>query len=221
MLNRFLKNFPKVALCALTLVIIAASAQAADRTTPVTVNNTPTVTVTNTPNVAVTNTPSVTVTGTPNVAVTNTPNVAVTNSPTVKIDSVNNVVQTVTKNNIIQLFGTDRSLPNGTSTNSQPFDCTGYKEIRVVLFSNSSSANLNAWAGFGTSFNGSYKFLGIANFSTPAITVANQGNFVALAPNTSCYFSHPVISNSACVYISNNSGGTVTLSKESWVYLVN
>lgn len=189
-------------LFAVTMAFAAISAAtAAERTTPVEVKNTPSVTV------------------------TNTPDVAVTNSPTVKIDSTNNVVQAATKNNTVQLWTSNQVISGNSGLNtiaSTAIDCTGYKEIRVALFSDVTSVSLQVKISFGTSFSNSYKALGFANFATPSATVTNLGNFQSFGGNNNyCYFSHPVISNTCFIIIMNHTNSPVIMSKDSWVYLVN
>ncbi len=155
------------------------------------------------------------------VTVTGTPSVTVTNAPTVSISATNNVVQTATKSSVVQLWTSDQVLSNNGYATSSIIDCTGYKEVRVVLFANSSSTNLTAKVAFGTPFIAGYMSLGYANFATPTVPSANQGNFQPYPTGNCCYFAHPVLSNSCIVMVSNNTGGSVTVSKNCWVYLIN
>ena len=156
------------------------------------------------------------------VTVSGTPSVTIANTPTVSISATNNVVQAAAKSNVIQLWTTDQVLANNGYCTSGQIDCTGYREARVVLMSNSSSASLTVSLAFGTSFNGAnYKSLGYANFATPSVAITNQGNFQPWASSSFCYFSHPILSNSCAIWVSNTSGASATISKNSWIYLIN
>lgn len=194
MITHFLNKYAKVGLVYTTLAIIAASAQAADRTTPVTV------------------------TGTPNVAVTNTPNVSVTNTPTVKIDTTANAVKTNTASNLIQLWTVaSQTVINDGNLNSNVFDTTGYKEMRIMIASDSASTSLLVQVEI-FAFNSSW-IVGSANFAVPTHPTTEQGNFVQI-PGI-CTFSVPVYGNSYRIKVRNVSGATVHIYSNSLVYLVN
>ncbi len=209
-----------------------------DGTASVNVANTPDVHIVNTPNVSIANSPTVKidgitntvkaaqsgtwnvgvtgtpavvqsgtwtvgVSGTPNVSVVNTPSVSVSNSPTVRIDSTANVVDTPTRGHAVLLFATNQVIPNNAQVTSLAFDCSGYKELRFVIRSDWGASTLYTYVEF-QSPRGPW-----------------HGTHTEYMPINPAAFTVPVFGPSCRISIINNVGATVTVSCDSWVYMVN
>ncbi len=212
-------------------IAFSTTAFAQTRTTPVEIKNTPTVnvantpsvTLVNTPNVAVTNTPSVNVANTPAVTVSNIPSVVVNNQPTVKIDATANTVTTPTISSGIRLWSSDLTMANNSSASCSQFTCTGYREVRAAIKLTSAPldpANLKIYIECEGTPSGGGTLLGHVTFVTPTDPIVQHCNFVQ--SSSMCIFVAPVISNRMWFYITNNSGGSITIdSDRSWVWLVN
>ncbi|MBI2844672.1 MAG: hypothetical protein HYX78_14860 [Armatimonadetes bacterium] len=237
--------FLLAASCAIATVFSTVPGQAQARTTPVEVtnllgidpnNNTVkaqqlgawTVSLSGTAAVTQSGSWSVGITGTPNMNVANTPNVNVANIPmvkidsatnTVKIDSNANTVKTPTQRNMVQLWTTNQTVNNGGIIFSAWISASGYKEMRFVIRSSSSSENLLVHI-IPTSPTGSGYYLGRANFAAASgSSFATGGNWVA--EGGTCVFSMPVVADLYVLQLKNNTGGTVTVYDSSWAYLVN
>lgn len=184
--------------CLLLAQVILLSPAYAQRTTPVTVQNTPTVKIDSTAN---------------DVKIDNTAN-------TVKIDNANNTVKSPTLSKSLQLLTSSSVLAPGATLIIPPVYCGGYKEARYfITLTSYAGANLSLVSAnlFAAAPNGTYIAAGHAAFDSTANTSANfSGNAGR------CIFSVPVLSDLMQVNVTNsNTTASVTVSVCSWVYLVN
>lgn len=153
--------------------------------------------------VGVSGTAAVTQSGTWTVGVSGTPSVSVSNSPVVRIDSTANVVDTPTRGHAVLLFATDQVIPNNGQVTSLAFDCSGYKELRFVIRSDWGASDLSTYVEF-QSPRGPW-----------------HGTHTEYMPNNPAAFTVPVFGPSCRIRIINHVGATVTVSCDSWVYMVN
>jgi hypothetical protein len=157
--------------------------------------------------------------------------VEVTNDPTVKIDSTqntmkidpaNNVVAAPTQSKTILPWASDQTVAAGGWLYTSTIDCRGYKELRVVLKANSTSAFLEAnyTLVIRPTPSSSVTFsVGKGNFATATTPLTTQGNFTPASYN--CIFTVPVLSDECMIGIYNGTGGEVTMYRWSSIYLVN
>lgn len=207
----------------LCVTLDATMCSAQTRTTPVEVENTPTVQSqqNGTWSVGITGTPNVAVTNTPSVSVTNTPSVSVSNSPTVKIDSVTNTISAPTLTKGVKLWTTDPTFSG--SSNSISFNCSGYREVKVVIKVSSALTNPENLKVFpeydGIPSGGSFT-PGYVTFATPTNSIIQGAPF--LQSSGVCMFVVPVLSSTMWFYVQNGTGSSVTIdSARSWAWLVN
>jgi hypothetical protein len=184
-----------VCLCVLLLCAVGASAQT--RTTPVEVENTPTVKID-----AIDNAVRAQQGGTWNVGIL----------------SAQNTVKSPTQSAMYQCWTTDQVIANGATLDWSSWDLAGYKEARVILLSNSASPSLKASVYFvGPA--GYAQSIGWVTFYPSSVGLVTQANFAGI--NYQCAFTVPLMSNRMKLGIENNTGGPVTISNSSWVYVVN
>jgi hypothetical protein len=168
-------------------------------------------------NVGITGTPTVAQSGAWNVGISGTPNVNVSNSPTVRVDAAHSSVSTPTGYRMVQLFSEDRVVAaNGTVTTSF-LDCAGYSEMRVVMYSNTTSVDVDVslWKRSPTNV---YLRVGRANFGTSGQSVSNQANFTTTP--TFCMFAVPVLSDRVYISVYNGTSQSITIRSHSYVMLV-
>ncbi len=156
-------------------------------------------------NVGFVGTPGVNIANTPSVSVASMPAVSISNSPTVKIDATANHVVAASKHNQIQLWTTDQSIANHTYLYSASIDCSGYNEIRVLLWSSVISAEMTVYMTF-RSPTGSY-------MTAKSTTWAGSGSILAIT----C----PVYGDICRLQIYNGTTIDGTIYRHSYAYLVN
>lgn len=220
-----------IAIGTICSLAFSTTAFAQTRTTPVEVENSPTVKIESTNNtvkaaqsgtwtVGVSGTPNVSVTNTPSVTVANTPSVSVTNTPTVGISAAANTVKPVTNRQSILFWTSNQTIENNTALFTSPIDCSGYREIRVVLGASVQSANLVTRVFF-YSPSGGYLPVLLGNFATPSQPISENANFVGtVLSGGNCVFIVPVMSDTFRLSITNNTGATASISSWSWAYLI-
>lgn len=186
---------------------------------PILTVNTHAVTQSGTWNVGVTSMPTVNVnthpvtqsgtwtvglSGTPNVNVANTPSVNVANSPVVKIDSSMNAVDTPTRHNTIQLWSTNQTVAAKSTLYSPYINCAGYDRVRAVLWCTTAASCITVYINFRAPTG---YFASVMSFSWPSGTIAA----------VEC----PVYGDTCRIDIMNNCSSSITMSNDSYVYLVN
>lgn len=152
------------------------------------------------------------------VTVSNTPTVKVDASAnTVKIDPGSNVVASPALSKTVQLWAAQQVIPVNGTLDGPSINCSGYREIRVVIGSAVSSANLKVNIMFS---NGAMSFaVGSCSFGPVTGGVVSGTGFVN--NGYVCSFTVPVMSDTFSLNVSNGTGASATISNASWVYLVN
>lgn len=170
------------------------------------------------------------------VTVENSPNVSIFNVPTVKFDptgntvkaeqsgawsvgisSSANTVKTPTQSQMIQCFPVDQVITSGNFVIWSAGNLQGYREARVALFSSSAHPAVTVDVVFDGPVH-RYK-MGTANFLQPSQGIVTQANFAG--SGYQCVFTVPLMSPTIRLDIRNDSGSDITISRASWVYLVN
>jgi hypothetical protein len=174
------------------------------------------------------------------IAQTRTTPVEVQNSPVVKIDSTTNevkaqqngtwnvgisstanTVSTPASTQMFQCWETDQVILSGGSISWNSPNLAGYREARCVMMSgNVNDPLLKATIYFRGGLSG-MQGIGSCNF-IPAATglgIITQANFSGT--NYQCAFTVPLMSPYMSISVYNNSTLTVTISRNSWVYVVN
>lgn len=150
---------------------------------------------------------------------TSAPSICVANVPMVKSDTADTVTA-ATKHATVPLWSSNQTIANGASLHSAVIDCSGYKEVRVVMQANPSS-ELKAWFYYTRPDGVSAFSPGYFNFAPAANPFSNQANFT---PNTAghCMFSMPIYSDKCFIVVQNDIGAAVVMeSVKCWAYLVN
>lgn len=194
---------------------------------------------------------TVEVEGTSSVNVANTPNVSVSNSPTVKLDATTNTVKaqqngtwsvgisgtpdvnvvntptvtTQTRHNTLAPFWTTGiTVSNGSVINTQLFNCAGYKEMRIVLFTNFTGTlpyNLKVRV-MHVLPNGAHDWIGQFDFDGDTMPMISAPTFDgSRAGERLLAVTYPVISDEFYLQVSNFTGVDVDFSGKSTIYLVN
>lgn len=217
-------------ICAVLLTSACAFGQA--RTTPVEVKNPVSINATNntvkalidplgnTVKAEQSGNWTVAVSGTPNVAVANTPSVNVANS--VKIDATANTVKTSAKSDCRCFWSVDQPITAGGNVSSGQIDCSGYKEMRVMISlaypipGGLDLSKVKIYIYF-VNPHGVSVCIGLVNLA--AASIIDHPHFETITYTTS--FIVPVMSNTANLLIYNDNSVAAQLSKDSFVYLVN
>jgi len=158
-----------------------------------------------------------------NVGITGTPGVNVANSPVVRIDASQNTVKSPTLSNYVQLWTSDQTVAVGGSLSSPNIDCTGYREVRIILLATTdgyteSDRILVNWRYLAP--NGSLPLIGQSDFAVGTVQALTNGAF--RTPAGRAVFSIPVVAPVMRIEIFNNrTSGAITIVRNSVAYLVN
>ena len=157
-----------------------------------------------------------------NVGITGTPGVNVANSPVVRIDASQNTVKSPTLSNYLQLWTSDETLAVGNSLWSPSIDCTGYREVRIVLATTGnyteSDRILVNWRCQAPNL--AWSLIGQSDFAVGTVQALTNGAF--RTPAGRAVFSIPVVAPIMRIEIVNNrTSGAITISRNSVAYLVN
>lgn len=142
--------------------------------------------------------------------------VEVQNTPTVAISPSNNLVQTQVKTLKVQPLTSALTVPASSSAFIPSVSCAGYKEARVVVFSNITytvAQNLTL----------TFQFDNIAVGLMPWYAGASTPNGCGLSPICTSFVAVvPVVGDTLEIRITNGNAGSITINPSScWVYLVN
>lgn len=110
---------------------------------------------------------------------------------------------------------------------SAPIDCTGYRELRIVIVKAGQTLYASDWNHVKVTvlvrnLNDVYMPLGSGDFTSNA-GIVTGGNFQPLVGENShcCVLSMPVISDKIKVNVRNYASAGVLVSSGSYVYLTN
>ena len=135
----------------------------------------------------------------------------------VGISPTDNTVKTQAASAIYQCWTTDQVLASGESISWYSPDLSGFTEARVMLLSNSAHPDLKATTSFvGPS---STVSIGACTFYPGTVGLITQANFAPI--NYQSVYTVPLMSNRMWITVKNNTTASVTIRKDSWVYVVN
>lgn len=139
--------------------------------------------------------------------------VTVENTPTVAL---------TTQGKLVPLWDEDQTVVPNAVLSSPILDCRGYQQIRMVITTTgeySNMENIEILIYFKPPNSSAYSLLGVANMGTPEVGLTPNANFQQV-PNRA-YLSVPVVSETMWIRIRNKRTGNITISKGSWVYMLN